>query len=201
MKEIIPLFPLNLVIFPGQETKLHIFEGRYKKLIKDCWNNNATFGIQPVVEEKVQNTGTEVEIVSIDNRYANGKMDITVKGKRIYRLLNYRESIKEEAYSNGVIAFLQNHTDSNEVVKNKLMTCLRQFERFLSKSNRFQRDMSNVATAYDLVNKVGLSTKKQYALLSTPSESERKKILLNHCRQQFAIEKQITALSDKVGEN
>ena len=201
MQEIIPLFPLNLVIFPGQETKLHIFESRYKKLIKDCWNNKATFGIQPVVEQKVQNTGTEVEIVSIDKRYPNDKMDITIRGKRIYRLLNHRESIKEEAYSNGVIAFLETQADHSDETMNKLMTCLRKFERFLSKENRVQRDMSNVVTAYDLVNKVGLSMKKQYALLSNPSEAQRKKMLLNHCRQQFAIEKQITALSEKVTEN
>lgn len=202
MQEIIPLFPLDLVVFPGQEVQLHIFESRYQKLVEDCWHNKATFGVQPVIEDRVQSTGTEVEITRIDNRYAGGKMDITVKGKRIYKLLNYRESIHKESYANGVIGFLSNKAGHNPKTQERLMTCLRKFDQLLSQSHqRIQRSFSNLITNYELVNKVGLSLKKQYLLLANPSENERKKMLLNHCHQQFAIEKQASTLTDRIVDN
>ena len=48
----IALFPLSLVVFPGEELRLHIFEPRYKQLIHDCTTDNITFGIPPYFEGK-----------------------------------------------------------------------------------------------------------------------------------------------------
>ena len=41
----IPLFPLNLVLFPGMVQPLHIFEPRYREMTKFCLDSNITFGI------------------------------------------------------------------------------------------------------------------------------------------------------------
>ena len=41
----IPLFPLNIVALPFEEVPLHIFEPRYKKMIKESIENNTPFGI------------------------------------------------------------------------------------------------------------------------------------------------------------
>jgi len=201
MKEVIPLFPHNIVVFPGQELTLRISEKRYINLVQDCWQSNATFGIQPVIKNQVQNTGTEVSIIKLDDRYSQDQVDVTIKGKRIYRLLTQRSSIQNETYSNGVVAFVSNNTGHSRNGQEKLMACLRQFEELLVKSYVGSRDMKNVESAYDLVHKVGLSLKKQYALLANPSDTGRKTILLNHCRQQFAIEQQISSLSDKLVDN
>lgn len=201
MKEVIPLFPHNIVVFPGQEITLRISESRYVNLIQDCWQNNATFGIQPVVKNQVQNTGTEVAIIKLDQRHNDEHVDVSIQGRRIYRLLNHRSSIKEETYSNGVIAFVKNDNESNTEVQNKLMQCLRQFEDLLVNSYTVSKDIASGESVYDVVHKVGLSLSKQYALLANPSEAGRKKILLNHCRQQVAIEKQISSLSDKLVDN
>ncbi len=201
MKEVIPLFPHNIVVFPGQEMTLRISENRYINLIQDCWQNNATFGIQPVIKNQVQNTGTEVSIIKLDQRYSKDKVDVTIQGKRIYRLLNHRSSIQNETYSNGVIAFVGNKSARSNNIQDKLMACLRQFEALLVNSYVGSKDIKNVETAYDLVHKVGLSLNKQYALLANPSDTGRKTILLNHCRQQFAIEQQISSLSDKLVDN
>ena len=40
----VPLFPLNLVLFPGQNLPLHIFEQRYKDMLQRCLQNQEPFG-------------------------------------------------------------------------------------------------------------------------------------------------------------
>ena len=43
MRQFLPLFPLQIVVFPGEDLNLHIFEPRYKELIKDCEEGGGTF--------------------------------------------------------------------------------------------------------------------------------------------------------------
>ena len=44
-ERILPLFPLNSVLFPGESIPLQIFEDRYKQMLKDCLNADSRFGI------------------------------------------------------------------------------------------------------------------------------------------------------------
>ncbi len=57
-----PLFPLNIVVFPGEELNLHIFEPRYRALIRDAEREGFSFGIPSYVHQKL-GYGTEVSLV------------------------------------------------------------------------------------------------------------------------------------------
>ena len=72
----IPIFPLGIVVYPGENLNLHIFEPRYKQLIKECSDQKKPFGIPTVIESKVQDFGSLVEIVEITKVHDNGEMDI-----------------------------------------------------------------------------------------------------------------------------
>ena len=63
MTDFLPLFPLKLVAFPGEELNLHIFEPRYKQLIRECEQNGTTFGIPTFLDNKVLDFGTEIELI------------------------------------------------------------------------------------------------------------------------------------------
>ena len=65
MTNFIPIFPLSIVVFPGEELNLHIFEPRYKQLIGDCFSENRAFGIPSIVKEKLMEFGTLVKIIEI----------------------------------------------------------------------------------------------------------------------------------------
>ena len=58
----IPMFPLNLALLPGETTKLYIFEERYRQLVDDCLDNDASFGIPFMERGKVHRFGYEVKI-------------------------------------------------------------------------------------------------------------------------------------------
>ena len=87
MTNFIPIFPLGIVVYPGEALNLHIFEPRYKQLIAECYTTKKPFGIPPVIQNKVQDFGSLVEITELAKTYDNGEMDIKTRGVRIFRIL------------------------------------------------------------------------------------------------------------------
>ena len=91
MKKIndIPLFPLNIVLFPGGRFDLQIFERRYIDLVSHCMRTGTGFGICLLksgdetngnnLNQTVYNTGTYAKIVDWD-QLESGLLGITVEG-------------------------------------------------------------------------------------------------------------------------
>ena len=80
----IPLFPLPVLLFPGEEIPLHIFEPRYKQLIKDCISERITFGIPYVRGSYLEQLGSEVRLKSVLNTYHDDSMDISVEALKLF---------------------------------------------------------------------------------------------------------------------
>ena len=72
----LPLFPLELVVFEGETVRLHIFEPRYKQLVKEVMDEGAAFGMPVVFEKKLEGTGTELGNVKLIEKLYGGEMDI-----------------------------------------------------------------------------------------------------------------------------
>ena len=96
MSDEIGLFPLNLVVFPGERLNLHIFEPRYKQLIKDCLESGSTFGIPSYVLNKTE-FGTEVQIEEVTKTYSDGRMDIKTIGISVIEVLDFEKSLERSA--------------------------------------------------------------------------------------------------------
>ncbi len=62
MTNFIPIFPLGLVVFPGEQLNLHIFEPRYKQLIQECKAADKPFGIPAVIKNAMPEMGTLVRV-------------------------------------------------------------------------------------------------------------------------------------------
>jgi Lon protease-like protein len=70
----IPIFPLGIVVYPGENLNLHIFEPQYKQLITECNEQKKPFGIPTVIENKMQDFGSMVTITEISKVHDNGEM-------------------------------------------------------------------------------------------------------------------------------
>lgn len=88
-EELLPLFPLNVVLFPDALLPLHIFEDRYKALIAECVKEESEFGITLVHENQVSDVGCTARVAEVVHRYEDGRMDVIVEGRRRFRLLGY----------------------------------------------------------------------------------------------------------------
>ena len=84
----LPLFPLKLVLLPYEILPLHIFEPRYKQMVKNAIESKQPFGIVLKEEEGVYKRGCRVEVTKVLQKYPNGEYDIIVKGIERFKVLS-----------------------------------------------------------------------------------------------------------------
>ena len=101
-QELLPLFPLQLVLLPGVELPLHIFEDRYKEMIGEAINDGTEFGIVLASEKGIVNTGCTAVVQRVVNRYDDGRLDIIARGRRRFEILLLNE---EKNYLRGAVEF------------------------------------------------------------------------------------------------
>lgn len=91
METLIPLFPLDVVLFPGTPLPLHIFEPRYKEMIGECLAQHSTFGVVRAVDEGLAEVGCTAEIVSVVKEYPDGRLDLVTEGRKRFELLRVNQ--------------------------------------------------------------------------------------------------------------
>ena len=112
----LPLFPLNLVLFPGMPLPLHIFEERYKAMIGDCLRNNTPFGVSLIRSgQEVGSpaepftTGTTARVLRSE-LLEQGRMNILTKGERRYEVI---EITQEEPHVAALVKLLDEPVGEN----------------------------------------------------------------------------------------
>ena len=96
---LLPLFPLNLVAFPGEKLNLHIFEPRYRELVRDCFTEGLTFGIPPFLDNAVQELGTEMRLLSVEKTHTGGEMDIRTEAIGVFRVRKFLRQAPGKLYA------------------------------------------------------------------------------------------------------
>jgi hypothetical protein len=182
---VLPLFPLNLVVFPQEELNLHIFEPRYKQLVNDCINQKSTFGIPVFLENKIQEIGVEVQITALVNRYPDGRMDIKTRGERIFRLKSFFNPMLGKMHAGGEVEFLESEEDSDMLQRLLFIEAVSQLYEILNVKAELKSDVPFLS--YQYAHKVGLSLKQEYELLTLLTESERIEYLTEHLRKSIPI--------------
>jgi ATP-dependent Lon protease len=100
----IPLFPLNVVLLPGAALPLHIFEPRYRAMIKVCLEQKSEFGILLSLPKGLARMGCTARILEVLNRQDDGSMDILTIGRAPFRVL---QLITEAALLEGHVEYLE----------------------------------------------------------------------------------------------
>ena len=114
----IPLFPLNVVLFPGMVLPLHIFEPRYRQMITECSQTDKPFGIvlaQPgsvPMQEVPYTIGTMAEIRDLD-RLEDGRFTLIALGTQRFRILSQH---REKPYLSGFVEVYKDTEESAEEV-------------------------------------------------------------------------------------
>jgi Lon protease-like protein len=102
--ERIPLFPLNVVLLPGAELPLHIFEPRYREMVKRCLQHKSEFGMLLSLPKGLARVGCTAEIVEVLKREEDGSMDILTVGRAPFRVL---EMFTESPLLEGRVGYLE----------------------------------------------------------------------------------------------
>ena len=182
MSNIIPLFPLNLVVFPKSRYPLHIFEERYKKMINRCLSENAGFGIVTTIDNELSKIGSYVIISNVFKSGEHGEMDIIVTGVGRFFIKGIEEH--PDGYK---IAEIEEYNDNQYSVDETMLNEMRnKFEDIIDKidfqldKNFWQSYLNASSKTFKLAEKSGLSLKQQQELLTLQNENERIYYLIRH---------------------
>ena len=114
--ERIPLFPLNVVLFPGEQLPLHIFEPRYRRMVRECLDAKAPFGMLLALPNGVVRVGCTAEILEVVKRYEDGRMDIVTVGRCPFRVVDL---LTEDPLLEGHVDYLEDDSDDSSVAPGK----------------------------------------------------------------------------------
>ena len=198
MTNFIPIFPLNIVLYPGEGLNLHIFEPRYKELVKECFSSDKPFGIPAVINGHVAEFGTLVTISEIANEYDNGEMDIITKGTIVFRILEIIKKIPDKLYSGAIVNYPQN----SEVYPKKdlmqvVIKAIRELHRILNITKDFRKPDEELS-AYDLAHHAGLSLEEEYELLGLLREEQRQEYLKRHLGKVLPVVVEMEVLKERI---
>lgn len=91
MPALIPLFPLDVVLFPGTPLPLHIFEPRYKEMIGECLAQQQTFGVVRALDQGLAEVGCTAEIITVVKEYPDGRLDLVTEGRKRFELVSVNQ--------------------------------------------------------------------------------------------------------------
>jgi uncharacterized protein len=200
MTNFIPIFPLGIVVYPGEDLNLHIFEPRYKQLIQECHAAKKPFGIPVVMANKVQEYGCLVEIAELSKVHDNGEMDIKTKGIKIFRILEMIKEVPDKLYSGAIVSYPDNHEKGSAAIMTKLIKSVYELHQLLKVSKDFKKEDSKV-NCYDVAHHVGLSLQEEYELLSLFDERQRQKYLVLHLAKAIPMLSGMEQLKEKIKLN
>ena len=175
----LPLFPLRLVVFPGEFVNLHIFEPRYRQLIGECEQDGITFGIPAFIGDRVMDLGTEIELISVVKRFPNGEVDIRTRGIGLFRIERFFRVLPGKMYAGGEVRRLDNEMDGDPMVAQLILEKLREMFQRLQVNKTVPENPLDFRT-YNFAHHVGLNIEQEYEFLCILDEIGRQQYLLEH---------------------
>lgn len=201
MTNFIPIFPLGIVVYPGEELNLHIFESRYKQLIKESFETKKPFGIPAVINDRLSEMGTLVEIREISKVYDDGKMDIKTEGKNLFKILEVIKELPDKLHSGAIVTYPKNIvTGGKRELMKLILHGIREVYNRLNISRDFKK-ADDQLKSYDVAHHAGMSIEDEYLFLELLHELQRQEFLKRHLAKVLPVMAQMDLLKGKVKLN
>lgn len=131
---LIALFPLGIVLVPGEVVPLHIFEERYRLLVNERRDGQEEFGIVLSEDEAVREIGCTAVVSEVLQELDDGRLNILVEGRRRFRLLDLVQPDDQEAeYLRGAVRYIDDEVE--EASESLRRRALDVFRRMLALMN------------------------------------------------------------------
>ena len=183
----IPLFPLNVVLLPGATLPLHIFEPRYRKMVRHCCDEKCDFGVLLALPKGIVRVGCTAEVVEVVKSYSDGRMDIVTVGRspfRITELVNADAYAKDELLE-GDIDFLDDREHRTDAVTEKELLRLYEVCHTLIFDD-YPRNLQDEAMEYlsfVVASTLPLDLMWKQQILELRSEGDRQERLVGYLRE------------------
>ena len=198
----IPLFPLDVVLFPGAALPLHIFELRYKLMIRRCVEKKLEFGVVLNREGGIAAVGCTAAIVQMARTYPDGKMDILTEGRSACQVL---EVFEDKPYLEANVEILTDEIEAAPGAEKETAELEDLFSRcheliFGERAERIQRQ-SPQPLSFQIAGKLPLESADRQEILEMRRESERRSHLLLRLHEWIPQLEQTQRMRKKAGGN
>jgi len=174
-QQLLPLFPLPVVLFPRTPLPLHIFEDRYKEMMRDVIGPKAEFGVVLAGEKGIVNMGCTATIDKVVKEYDDGRLDVLAVGRRRFEIILLND---EKPYLRGAVEFFDD--DQFEPIapetQKRALDGYNDICKLEKPENFLDPEMSDPQLSFQLAQIVPDVDFRQ-VLLTTRSEADRMKRL------------------------
>jgi Lon protease-like protein len=168
------LFPLGIVLVPGEVVPLHIFEERYRLLVNERRDGGEEFGIVLSEDEAVREIGCTAIVVEVLEELDDGRLNILVEGRRRFRLLDLvQPDDPEREYVRGVVEYVEDEDDEAPAIQQR--RALEVYRRMLSlmEVDTPREPAGEHPLSFRIVAAVDFGTPLKQELLESISETAR----------------------------
>jgi Lon protease-like protein len=176
---LLPLFPLQVVLFPGAELPLHIFEDRYKEMIGEAVRDRLEFGVVLASEKGLVNTGCTATVERVLKQYPDGRMDVLTRGRRRFEILMLNS---ERTFLRGSVDFFDDEPSdpAPAEIQKRALDGYNEMQVLFSQQQNSAEESSDPRLSFRLAQPIPDLGLRQL-LLATRSEAER----LRHLAEFF----------------
>ena len=200
MTTFLPMFPLQLVAFPGEKLNLHIFEPRYKQLISECEEKGINFGLPAFIDDKMQLFGTELELVEIEKKYKTGEVDVRTLGKGIFKIKEFFKNVKGCLYSGAEVERLDFDLKGDFIKYETILYKIAELYDVLN-INKPLPELDGEFSTYKVAHLIGLNIDQEYELLTILEERRRQNFIITHLDKLIPTARNMEELRRKVQMN
>ena len=195
---LLPLFPLEVVLFPGTPLPLHIFEPRYKEMMTECLANNARFGVVRALEEGIADVGCSAEIVTVTKEYPDGRLDLVAEGRERFEVLELNQ---ERSFLRGEVLLGPDEPGNTEVDEKARAVQLHLEILALAGAVQDLSAADQNQLSFHLAGSLPLDLDFKQKLLMMRSESERIRSVTTYLERILPKLRRVARTREKAGGN
>jgi Lon protease-like protein len=175
---LLPLFPLEIVVFPSAPLPLHIFEPRYKEMIGECLAQDRPFGMVRAKENALSAIGCSARIVTVIRKYEDGRFDIAAEGAQRFEIIQVNQ---ERPFLQAEVAFFEDETSTvSKNAADAVIQLHKQLFAVLGQTVEIERDADFLS--FHLAQDLPVDLDFKQTLLEMKSEAERIETLTEYYR-------------------
>ena len=184
----LPIFELPLVLLPGEQLPLHIFEERYKRMVGRALEEGEPFGVVLRDDEGARSIGCTARVDQVLERFEDGRMNVVVSGVEPFRVLDRFEARDYPAGEVELIPEIDGVPSDEDLAFEARDAFAELAER--ATGHRPEDEELADASAYAIAARIELPEETKQTLLEMRDEDERLELLANALKTvEDALEK------------
>jgi Lon protease-like protein len=196
---LLPLFPLDLVLFPGASLPLHVFEPRYREMISECLDQKKSFGVVRAKEEGVAEIGCTAEIITVTQKYPDGRMDIVTEGRERFEVMQVNQ---ERSFLQAEVLYLQDEPGKASVEEIARAVKLQgEIIDLTGSASANPSEIDNAQLSFILIGPMPIDLDFKQTLLGLKSEAERIQAVISYFEAILPNLRRTVRVREKAGGN